>query len=107
MPSDSNIAYFNNIIASVAAPRSSFMSLGGYIGSSNSQSSISDFIENKTKSVGKLFSLSMLQSPHPNTKLMHAMIRKLSCDLTKFGKWVGIKLCLVKKLAGHILIKYK
>jgi hypothetical protein len=61
MPSNYKIAYFKFNIAGLVAPESSFMLLGGYIGSSNSQSSISDFIENKTKCVGKFISLSMSQ----------------------------------------------
>ena len=52
------IAYFKNNIAELKTPK---LSLGSdiLIGSSGSQSSISDFIENKTKSVGTLLRLSM------------------------------------------------
>jgi hypothetical protein len=54
-----NLAYYNNIIAELITPE---LSLGTdiLIGSSDSHSSISDYIENKTKCVGS-FILSMSQ----------------------------------------------
>jgi hypothetical protein len=54
------LKYHNYNIAELKTPKLSLYS-DRYIGSSGSQSSISDFIENKTKSVGKLISLSMSQ----------------------------------------------
>jgi hypothetical protein len=56
---DLSLTYFNNIIAGLDAPEGSFMSLSSYIGSSNSHSSISNFIKNKTKSVGPSLNGSM------------------------------------------------
>lgn len=59
MPKHKNLTYFKQYKAGADAPESSLLCFGKNTGSSGSFTSVLDFIGEETKSVGKLFNLSM------------------------------------------------
>lgn len=86
-----NLTYYNYNIAELDAPRSSFMRLAKTIGSFSVRNLPFLILSRaKQKCGGILFSISMLQSPLSNINPVHAMFKKISCDLIKIDKWVGI-----------------
>lgn len=106
MQLSSIITYFINNISELKTPVLSLDSCI-FIGSSDSDPSISDCIEKKSKSVGKLISLSISQSPLPNAKnQVNAMFRKTTFDLIMFDKWVGVN-CTREKVTEVQLMKCK